>query len=113
MEDGGIDGTRVKAIFYALFFGAENLGMGGSDYRAFADCFVRYETRAVEDEEGNKTGKTHTVVVSLKSLPEIYGNLENTLLDNEPRPRTFRLNLLKKWYNVNGKEECVWNNTAG
>lgn len=38
VEDGGIDGTRVKAIFYALFFGVENLGMGGSVQ------FVRYKT---------------------------------------------------------------------
>lgn len=79
VEDGGIDGTRVKAIFYALFFGAQNLWMDGSDYRAFVNCFVRYETRPVEDEDGNETGKTHTVAVPHKSLPEIYGNLESAL----------------------------------
>ncbi|MBA1336528.1 MAG: hypothetical protein HPY66_2963 [Firmicutes bacterium] len=81
VEDGGIDGIRVKAIFYSLFFGAENLRMDGADYRAFAECFVRYETRtrAVEDVDGNETGETYTVAVPLKSLPEIYGNLESTL----------------------------------
>lgn len=79
VEDGQLDATRIKAVFYSLFFGAENLRMDASDYRAFADCFVRYETRAEKDEDGNKTGKTYTVAVPLKSLPEIYANLQTTL----------------------------------
>ena len=32
MESGSIDSTRIKAIFYSLFFGAENLRI---DYKAF------------------------------------------------------------------------------
>ena len=36
-EDGkSLDGTRVKAIFYALYFGAESHG----DAQTFVDCFV-------------------------------------------------------------------------
>ena len=47
-EDGkSLDDTRVKAIFYALYFAAEQPEADG--IRTFADCFVDYEerTRAV------------------------------------------------------------------
>lgn len=67
---GDVDGYRIKAIFYALFFGADQPGMGKEDYRGFADCFVSYEER--EDEEGN----VYTEVVPLSSLDTIYSNLE-------------------------------------
>jgi len=78
VEDGSIDTTRVKAVFYSLFFGAENLRMDSSDYRAFADCFVRYETRTrtVKNDDGTTSEEEYTVAVPLKSLPEIYGNLQ-------------------------------------
>ena len=39
-EDGMVDDYRVKSVFYALFFGADQPRMGDEDYRAFADCFV-------------------------------------------------------------------------
>jgi len=85
IEDGNIDSIRVKSIFYALFFGSENLRMGADDYRAFADCFVRYEerTRTVTDvdEDGNEYEyeETYIVAIPLTSLPEIYSNLERSL----------------------------------
>ena len=74
IESGSLDNIRVKAIFYALFFGAANSSMNSEDYRAFADYFVRYETRY--DKE---TGTSYTVAIPLTSLPEIYSNLESTL----------------------------------
>lgn len=81
IESGGIDTTRMKAIFYSLYFGAENLRMNTSDYRSFADCFVRYEerTRIVTDEDGNETEETYTLAVPIADLNEIYGNLESSL----------------------------------
>ena len=81
IEDGSLEGTQVKAIFYALFFGTENLRMSSSDYRVFADCFVRYEkrTRTVDNGDGTTSEEEYTVVVPLKSLPEIYANLEKAL----------------------------------
>ncbi|MFA6660902.1 MAG: hypothetical protein WCS62_04770, partial [Bacilli bacterium] len=43
-ENGnGLDSHRVKAIFYSLFFGAENPTEVG--IAQFADCFVTYEQR--------------------------------------------------------------------
>ena len=56
-EDGGVDDYRVKAIFYALFFGADQPRMSDEDYRTFADCFVTYAER--QDEDGN----SYTVAV--------------------------------------------------
>lgn len=81
VEDGSIDSTRVKAFFYSLFFGTENLRMDSSDYRAFAGCFVRYEThtRTVDNGDGTTSEEEYTAAVPLKSLPEIYGNLQSTL----------------------------------
>ena len=81
IESGGIDITRMKSIFYSLYFGAENLRMNDSDYRAFADCFVHYEerTRTVTDADGNETEETYTVAVPITDLNEIYANLESSL----------------------------------
>ncbi len=78
-EEGGLDPTQVKAIFYALYFGADSLQ--DIKYRAFVDCFVRYEerTRTVTGEGGSEIGETYTAAVPLESLPEIYINLEGTL----------------------------------
>ena len=81
IESGGIDSTRVKAIFYSLYFGAENLRMDKSDYRKFADAFVKYEkrTRTATDKDGKQTEETYTVAIPISDLNEIYANIENTL----------------------------------
>ena len=74
IENGSFDETRVKAVFYSLFFGADSLQMDGSFYRTFADCFVRYETWYDE-----KARTSSTVAIPLTSLPEIYAKLESSL----------------------------------
>ncbi|MDD3230251.1 MULTISPECIES: M23 family metallopeptidase [Caproicibacterium] len=81
IESGGIDATRVKSIFYSLYFGAENLRMDKNDYRKFTDAFIRYEkrTRTVTDKDGNKTQEAYTVAVPISDLNEIYANLESAL----------------------------------
>ena len=72
-EGGAVDGYRIKSIFYALFFGADQPRMDREDYRAFADCFVTYEDR--EDEEGN----TYTVAIPITDQQTIYENLSAVL----------------------------------
>lgn len=81
LEEGSLDSIRMKAIFYALFFGTENLKMNADDYKNFADCFVQYEqrTRTVTDEDGNETEETYTVAIPITDLATIYGRLEQTL----------------------------------
>ncbi|OCN00404.1 hydrolase Nlp/P60 [Clostridium sp. W14A] len=80
-EGESLDGIRVKAVFYSLYFGDENLSMESSDYRKFADCFVKYEkrTRTVTDPDGDKHEESYTVAVPLKSMPDVYANLQKLL----------------------------------
>jgi murein DD-endopeptidase MepM/ murein hydrolase activator NlpD len=82
IESGGIDVTRVKAIFCSLYFGQRDAApISRLTARKFVSCFVRYEkrTRAVTDENGKERQETYTVAVPLSDLDEIYGNLENVL----------------------------------
>ena len=69
MEDGdGLDDIRVKAVFFALYFGTDDPAAHAG--QTFVDCFVTYEerTRTVTtvDEEGNEveTHETYTVAVT-------------------------------------------------
>ena len=73
MAEGEVDGYRIKAVFYSLFFGADQPRMNREDYREFADCFVSYEER--EDEEGNR----YMVAVPVADPEMVYGELSNVL----------------------------------
>ena len=80
MEDGdGLDDVRVKAVFFALYFGAENPEANAN--QSFVDCFVTYEARTrtvtTVDENGNEveTQETYTVAVPLSEFQEIYQNI--------------------------------------
>ena len=81
MEDGdGLDDVRVKAVFFALYFGADDpAAHAGQD---FVDCFVTYEerTRTVTtvDEDGNEvdTQETYTVAVPISDLQQVWQNLQ-------------------------------------
>lgn len=73
MEGGdSLDSTRVKAVFYALYFGEDTLG--SKAHRDFVDCFVTYEerTREVDNCDGTTSTETYTVAVPIESLTEIY-----------------------------------------
>lgn len=83
-EDGdSLDDIRVKAIFYALYFGAEHPGQ--QDCQRFADCFVTYEerTRTVttgdEDGAATETEETYTVAVPIEDLSQVYQNISAAL----------------------------------
>jgi hypothetical protein len=71
-ENGsGLDSHRVKAIFYSLYFGAENptaVGIGN-----FVYCFVGYEQRT--DPE---SGDVYTVAVPV-SLETAYANIQSVM----------------------------------
>lgn len=80
MEDGGsLDSTRVKAIFYALFFGADS--PSGKDHRRFVESFVTYEqrTRIVEHEDGTTGEETYTVAVPIRELPVVYATISASM----------------------------------
>ena len=65
----GLDSIRVKAIFYALYFGDEV--PSSRAHQQFVDCFVTYEER--ED------GDTYTVAVPIPDLQTVYTNLGSVL----------------------------------
>lgn len=76
MAEGGsgLDSNRVKAVFYSLYFGAENpssVGIG-----QFVDCFVSYEERTGiwTDEDGTEHSEGYTVAVPV-SLETAFANI--------------------------------------
>lgn len=100
-EDGMVDAYQVKAIFYALFFGADQPRMSDEDYKTFADCFVTYEERQGED------GNTYTVAVPITNLETIYSNLESVLnraITLEDKSNAQRIYTQAKYGSVGGGE---------
>ena len=80
MEDGNtLDDVRVKAVFFALYFGADDPAAHAG--QGFVDCFVAYEerTRTVTtvDREGNEveTQETYTVALPISDLQQVWQNL--------------------------------------
>ncbi|HBR08024.1 MAG TPA: hypothetical protein DD735_03880 [Clostridiales bacterium] len=79
-ENGsGLDSHRVKAIFYALYFGIEN--PSHVDIARFVDCFVTYEDRTDTwtDEDGTEHTETYTVAIPIASLDTIYANISSAM----------------------------------
>ena len=82
-EGDGLDTIRVKAIFYALYFGDQS--PSSRAHQQFADCFVIYEehTRTVTttDEEGNEveTEETYTVAIPITDQETIWSNIQTAL----------------------------------
>ena len=81
-ENGAsLDDIRIKAIFYALYFGAERQ----PEPQWFADCFVTYEERTrtitVENEDGttDEVEETYTVAVPIEDLAQVYQKIHANL----------------------------------
>ena len=86
-----LDGIRVKAVFYAIFFGED--APSKRAHKQFVDCFVTYEerTRTITDEDGTETEESYTVaipVTSDQSKPTDYYLTDTDLpLDDAARLR--------------------------
>lgn len=96
-EDGEVDAYRVKAIFYSLFFGADQPRMADDDYRRFADCFVTYEERLDENDD------PYTVAVPINNLETVYANLSaalGTTVSEEGKSNAQRIYVLAKYGQV-------------
>ena len=75
-EETSLDDIRVKAIFYALYFGAEN----HRDAQSFADCFVTWEERIrtvlVEGSDPpEETEETYSVAIPIEDLGTVWQNI--------------------------------------
>jgi murein DD-endopeptidase MepM/ murein hydrolase activator NlpD len=76
IENGNsLDTVRIKAIFYALYFGAYSPSL--TDSIRYVDCFVTYEelTHTIENEDGTTTEETYTVAVPITDISVIYTNI--------------------------------------
>ena len=74
-----LDEIRVKAVFYAIFFGEDTPSRRA--HRQFVDCFVIYEerTRIVTAEDGTETEESYTVAIPITDMMKVYSNIENVL----------------------------------
>ena len=81
MTEGGdsLDGIRVKAVFYALYFGED--APSRRAHRQFVDCFVTYEerSRTVTAEDGTESEESYTVAIPTEELSAIYRNIGSAL----------------------------------
>ena len=79
-EGGGFDAIRVKAIFYALYFGANS--PSSRAHQQFADCFVTYEecTRTVTETDGSgnevEREETYTVAIPIADMETVWANIQ-------------------------------------
>lgn len=117
MEDGdSLDLLRVKAIFYALFFGEKSPSK--LEHRGFVDSFVTYEkrTRTVTktDAVGNETTveEIYRVAVPITDLTIVYENLENMMeirVSSENQMNANRIySLVKYGHGAIDKEEILY-----
>ena len=75
-EETSLDDIRVKAIFYALYFGTES----HRDAQSFADCFVTWEERIrtvlVEGSDPpEETEETYSVAIPIEDLGTVWQNI--------------------------------------
>lgn len=71
-----VDETRVKAIFYALYFGDDQPSRRAVSQ--FADCFVTYEprTRTVTNNDGTTSEESYTVAIPIQDLATVWANVQ-------------------------------------
>lgn len=75
-DEESLDATRIKAIFYALYFGADNPEANAT--QGFLDCFVAYEERtSTPDEEDSEEEleESYTVAIPITDMEIVWSNL--------------------------------------
>ena len=76
MEGGdSLDSIRVKAVFYALYFGTNSLRLRSAAARDFVDCFVTYRECVHPAEEEDEEDYVHLRAYPINDLPTIYANV--------------------------------------
>ena len=77
-EEKSLDGTKVKAFFYALYFGEDSPSR--RDHQKFVDCFAVYEerTRMVPVEGSDppaETEEAYTVAIPIEDVETVWRNI--------------------------------------
>ena len=75
-EETSLDDIRVKAIFYALYFGAGS----HRDAQSFADCFVTWEERirtvlVKGSDPPEETEETYSAAIPIEDLGTVWQNI--------------------------------------
>jgi len=85
-DDESLDEIRVKAIFYALFFGAEEPAPFDADiYQKFVDCFATFTettgTVTETDADGNEVEVEGVIMAAtpISDLEEVYQKIGEAL----------------------------------
>ncbi len=78
-DEDSLDEIRVKAVFYALYFGED--APSHRAHRQFVDYFATYEerTRTVAGEDGTDTEESYTVAIPITDMAEVYRNIKSVL----------------------------------
>ena len=80
MEGGdSLDPIRVKAVFYALNFGTEDLPLRRAKAREFVDCFVYYEECVHTAEDEDEEDYVHLRAYPIHDLPTVYANVSSVV----------------------------------
>lgn len=82
-EETGLDAVRVKAVFFSLYFGADD--PAAVDLNAFLNCFVKYETSTrtvtttAEDGSEVQTEEDYEAAIAIEDLEQVYAKLKSSL----------------------------------
>lgn len=82
-EDGDgnsaeLDMIRVKSVFYALYFGDDNLSLRKSEARAFLECFFVYDTntRPCDDDDCDDDDcEEYDIAIPITDLQTVYASV--------------------------------------
>ncbi|WP_270810395.1 NlpC/P60 family protein [Hungatella effluvii] len=71
IEDGEVDGERVKSIFYSMFFGEVQPSKRAQE--EFVNCFVEYEERQDQD------GDSYMAAIPITDMEAVYRKIQSQL----------------------------------
>ncbi len=117
MEEGNsLDATRIKAVFFSLYFGGE-----APPLTQFAHCFVTSEirTRTVTEQDGDgndiEVEQTYTVFTPITDLDTVYAHitasLSVTATEEQKSNADNVYSLIKYGYPVTGEGGAVFEGT--
>lgn len=90
IKKGALDPIQVKALFFAVYFGNDNIKLSKSQLSEYVQCFVKYEIIEVEsdkeeaedkksDEDNESVIKTEEVAIVVTDIRTIKSSIEATL----------------------------------
>ena len=109
-----LDAIRIKAVFYALYFGTDDPEAQAG--QMFLDCFITWEERTrtvtTEDEDGNEVEQeeTYMVAVPISNLETVWSNvaaLTGAVIPEEQRANADSIYNLIRYGISTGPEDWI------